>query len=370
MNETDDGKVDFKNIYKIDCVRERELLGEIIPPTQAVHGEGVTGFILKGKDGKPKPVLPGKGVVFDKVSQKFYASIEGQPFLKGNKLMVSKLYVVPNGVDYSTGNISFVGSVHICGDVASGFEVEAEGDILVEGIVEGAVLKAGGSIKIMRGFAGADKGSIHAEGDVRCKYISNGTVEAMGEILVEDSIINSTVTSHAKIKVFNKKGNILGGLVRAKDSVRVLNLGSEFGVGTKVIVGSHFILREELGEINKAQKLNSLKMDKISKGIQSFTVLTTGKALDKTHVSKLKQLKLILKKLKKDEEDFENKKDELLKEFNKKCMSKIYVRKHAHPGVSVQIGNTVYALNDIFTNCSFFEDRFRAVVKLGKYEDE
>lgn len=370
LNEEVDGKVDFKNIYKIDCVREGEFLGEVIAPTLAVPGKGVTGFVLKGKNGKPKPILPGKGARFDKTTQKFYSAIEGQPFLRGNKIIVSPLYVVPNGVDYSTGNISFVGSVHVCGDVGSGFTVEAEGDILVEGIVEGAILKAGGSVKVQRGFAGAEKGEIYAEGDVRCKYISNGTVEAEGNILVEDSIINSTVTSHAKVKVFNKKGNILGGLVRAQDSVRVLNLGSEFGVGTKIIVGSHFILREQLGEINKAQKFNSLKMDKISKGIQSFTNLATGKSLDKSHMAKLKQLKAILKKLKLDEDNFEAKKDELLKEFNKKCMSKIYVRNHAHPGVSVQIGNTVYALNDVFTNCSFFEDRFKAVVKLGTYEEE
>ncbi|MCO4783925.1 MAG: DUF342 domain-containing protein [Candidatus Cloacimonetes bacterium] len=370
LDETGDGKVDFKNIYKIDCVREGDFLGEIIPPTMAIPGKGVTGFVLKGKNGKPKPILPGKGARFDKTTQKFYSMIEGQPFLRGNKIIVSPLYVVPNGVDYSTGNISFVGSVHVCGDVGSGFTVEAEGDILVEGIVEGATLKAGGSVKVQRGFAGADKGAIYAEGDVRCKYISNGTVEASGNVLVEDSIINSNVTSHAKIKVFDKKGNILGGLVRAQDSIRVLNLGSEFGVGTKIVVGSHFILREQLGEINKSQKMNSLKMDKISKGIQSFTNLANGKNLEKSHMLKLKQLKAILKKLKVDEDSFESKKDELLKEFNKKCMSKIYVRNNAYPGVSVQIGNTVYALNDVFTNCSFFEDRFKAVVKLGIYEEE
>ncbi|PCJ20331.1 MAG: hypothetical protein COB02_04655 [Candidatus Cloacimonadota bacterium] len=368
--ETDDGKVDFKNIYKIDCVRKNDILGEIIPPTPSINGMGVTSFVLKGKTGKARPILPGKGVAFDKKSQKFYSELDGQPFLKGNKILVSKVYVVPNGVDYSTGNISFVGSVHICGDVASGFEVEAEGDILVEGIVEGAILKAGGSIKIQKGFAGADKGSIYAEGDVRCKYISNGNVEAMGEVLVEDSIINSAVTSHSKIKVFNKKGNILGGLIRAKESIRVLNLGSDFGVATKVIVGKHFILKEQLGEINKSQKLNSLKMDKISKGIQSFTSLTTGKTLDKNHLIKLKQLKSILQKLKKDEGEFELSKEELLKIFNEKCRAKIFVKENAYSGVSVQIGNTVYALNDIFSNCSFFEDRFRAVVKLGKYEEE
>ena len=46
-------------------------------------------------------------------------------------VMVSDIYRVPANVDPSTGDIEYNGTVEVAGNVATGFKVKAEGDIIV-----------------------------------------------------------------------------------------------------------------------------------------------------------------------------------------------------------------------------------------------
>ena len=47
------------------------------------------------------------------------------------------VYVVPGDVDFSTGNIDFIGSVKVMGSVRNGFSVKAEGNVEIMGRLEG-----------------------------------------------------------------------------------------------------------------------------------------------------------------------------------------------------------------------------------------
>ena len=74
------------------------------------------------------------------------------------KINVFPVYEVNGDVDYNTGNIDFVGTIVIRGNVRSGFKVKADGDIRIIGSVEGAELEAAGSIEISAGIIGQNKG--------------------------------------------------------------------------------------------------------------------------------------------------------------------------------------------------------------------
>ena len=86
--------------------------------------------------------LNGKNCFFDEGDLRFYAEITGQPLLKNNKIVVVPIFTVAGDVDLSVGNVNFLGSIVVNGNINAGFSVTASEDIRVLGNVEGAFLKA------------------------------------------------------------------------------------------------------------------------------------------------------------------------------------------------------------------------------------
>lgn len=106
--------------------------------------------------------------------------------------MVSDVYDVPANVDVSTGDIEYKGTVHVNGNVLTGYMIQATGDIIVNGVVEGAILIAGGNIVLKRGMQGMTKGSLSAAGNITAKFIENSEVRCEGTLMC-DAILHSDV---------------------------------------------------------------------------------------------------------------------------------------------------------------------------------
>lgn len=150
--------------------------------------------------------------------------------------MVSQILIVDT-VDFSTGNIDFPGSVHIQGNVPSGFTVKAAGDIVVQGVVENAVLIAGGNIALCRGVKGAGSGSLGAGQDIRTLFIESCQVRAGGSIYA-DTILNSDVACGHTVSVYGQRGYLLGGVCMAGDFVSAAQIGNAAQIATSVIIRS------------------------------------------------------------------------------------------------------------------------------------
>lgn len=89
----------------------------------------------------------------------------------------------------------------------------AKGDVIAHGIVEAATIDAGGSVYISDGFAGMQKGIVHAVENVNIGYINQGKVHAGNNIHVERSIMHSVCV--AKNSITCTHGNIIGGFLSA-----------------------------------------------------------------------------------------------------------------------------------------------------------
>ena len=132
----------------------------------------VTGKTLVAVDGKDIDVTMGKGVVASPNNKdEWVADTDGQVIIKENKISVLALYEIPGDVNLSTGNIDFIGTVIVRGDVKDGFKVYAGEDLVVNGVVEGAELKCSGKLSIAGGVSGNDKAKIICAGDANIKYI-------------------------------------------------------------------------------------------------------------------------------------------------------------------------------------------------------
>ncbi|MEG1367103.1 MAG: FapA family protein, partial [Oscillospiraceae bacterium] len=160
------GIADYKSLNFIHNVKQGDLLCDIVRSTVGFSGISVCGDVITGRSGTSSGLVCGVNTLLSDDRTKLYASCNGQVFLKGKTVYVRRTLTVDN-VDSSTGNILFVGSVHVKGDVTSGFSVRAGGNITIDGVAENAVLVSGNNISISDGIKGSGKALIVADGNVR-----------------------------------------------------------------------------------------------------------------------------------------------------------------------------------------------------------
>ena len=116
-------------------------------------------YLWLGKPMMPKKVRNrvlrfGRNIRISEDKCTIYSKVSGHVTLVDDMVMVSDVYRFPANVDSSTGDIDYKGTVEVTGNVTTGFAVKAEGDIIVNGVVEGATLISGGNIVLKRGMQG------------------------------------------------------------------------------------------------------------------------------------------------------------------------------------------------------------------------
>jgi len=255
----EDGRIDFKEIDSIiEIKRGQEILRKIpaVKPEDGmdIYGEKVdAAFVVKEGYNKGEHIVESMGD-----SSIFVSDIDGCLNVEGKKISVSPFAIIKGNVDYDSGNIDFNGSVHVLGSVLPGFSVKAKGDIIVDKNVDDAYLEAEGDVTVKHGISGKGSMKIVAGGRVRSKYILNSTVEAVKEIEVEDSIINSKVFSNDRISVTARNGKIIGGEIIARHEIVVNVAGVPKENLTKLTVGESLFVERELIEIRR--EIDSVKL--------------------------------------------------------------------------------------------------------------
>jgi uncharacterized protein (DUF342 family) len=133
---------------------------------------------------------------------------------------------VNGDVNLKTGNIIFLGTVIINGNVEDGFSVKAAGNIEVNGTVEKAELDAEGDIIVHQGITGKSAGRVKSGCSIWARFIENAVIEAGDMVVVSDGIINSQVDAYRRIVCQGKRAHIVGGRLRASEEINAKILGS------------------------------------------------------------------------------------------------------------------------------------------------
>lgn len=268
LMEQEDGKVDFREVSRIVNVVRGQLIAQKSRPTDATQGRAVTGEVLFGKNGKPARFKVGKNVVVNQEETAMYAAIDGLVSMTDrDRINVFPVYEVNGDVDYNIGNINFVGNVVIRGNVLTGFQVKAAGDIRVIGGVEGAELEAEGSIEITGGIVAGNKGYVKAGKNLRCSFIQDGQAFAAEDILVSLSIMHSNLRAGRNIICGGAKGLLVGGVVQAGELVQARTIGNSMSTATTIEVGVHPEQRSRLTDLRKQARANAESLDKAEKAL-------------------------------------------------------------------------------------------------------
>lgn len=289
--ERSDGSIDYREVSQLANVKAGQLIAERYPPVPGVPGKDVTGAEIEPKDGKEANFKVGKNVVVNAEKTGLYAAIDGLVTKTDkDKLNVFPVYEVNGDVDYHIGNIDFVGTVVIRGNVLSGFKIRASGDIRVTGGIEGAEVESDGSIEISGGIIGNNKGLVKAGRSVKCSFIQEGIVQANEDVIVSQSIMHSNVRAGREILCLGSKGLIVGGTLQAGEKITARMIGNAMSTATSIEVGVRPELRQELNELRAVIRALTDSLDKTDKALGMLNQLAAAGQLPPQRITMRLQL--------------------------------------------------------------------------------
>lgn len=265
--ENKNERVDYRNLNTIDNVAKDSVICKLVPATLGSSGMTVTGREMVPNPGQDMVLKPGVGVKQDPNDKsQFIATETGQVVMKGDTINVLALYEVNGDLTLKIGNIDFMGTVIIKGSVTGEYKVKAGQDVIIDGVLDGGEVTAGGKVQIKGGIIG-QKTRVTADGNIDTKYIRNAYVESGGVITVVDTIQHSTVIASEKV-VLTGRGMLQGGTTVAGWEVLAKEIGAKSGVPTDIEVGEDPRLRDEMRRIEKESKAHLEQLDKTKKGVQ------------------------------------------------------------------------------------------------------
>ena len=274
LREAADGRVNFKELGLIQNVVAGQPLARKLPPENGQLGRTVTGKAIPAKNGKDIPTPLGRNVHMGDDGSTIIADINGQVILIGGKINVEEIFTVPGDVDLKTGNIMFLGTVIVAGNVEDGFSVKASGNIEIRGNVGKCEIVAEGDIVVHLGINGKSGGVIQAGKSLWSKFIENATVECGETVIVSDGIINSTVVANKKIICQGKRAAIVGGRYRACEEIKAKTLGSPVGRAETILeVGYDPKSKEKMDQLqNQAYRLKR-QVEELDKNISTLNII-------------------------------------------------------------------------------------------------
>jgi len=271
LEEDEKGRVDFRELDLIENVVVGQVLAEKIPATTGEPGMTVTGRELPAKDGKDVQLQPGKNVKLSDDGMQLIAEINGQVVYNRGRVSVEPVYEVKGDVSLDTGNIVFLGTVIVRGNVEDGFSVKAAGNIDIRGNVGKAQLEAEGDIIIKQGLLGKDEAEIVAGNDIVAKFIERAKkVEAGRDVIVSEGIMHSYVDAGKRVICNGRRAMIVGGRVRAGEEVNAKTIGSPSFTETIIEVGLDPKSRQQLIELQEELRESKDKIHELSMNINTL----------------------------------------------------------------------------------------------------
>lgn len=358
-----DGTVDYNSVEVINPVDTGELLAKIIPGKPGTAGKNVSGEAIYPKALEDISIAVGNNVELSEDGLEAYAACDGQAAYRGGKIWVDNVYIVQGDVDVSTGNIAFNGDVLINGSIRTGFSVKAKGNIEINGVVEGAEIKAGKSIMIRNGIQGMKKAYVVAGEDITTKFIESAVVIANGFINAS-SILYSDITGDKGVLVKGKKAIIVGGIIRALGHIECDKVGSIMGSNTVLQVGYPENIDEIIDRLVSEISITEEKKDDILQVIRYYKNSLKDKEVPNELVIKVKKIidksKEIICELDQKKRAFNRYKN--LRTRKETDSDIIIVSGHVYQGVKIEINGVSRYIRDEMSSSVFRKDDDNTIV--------
>ncbi|MDR0561296.1 MAG: FapA family protein [Spirochaetaceae bacterium] len=366
-----DGRVNFRESNNIQNVVKDQPLGKKIAAEDGVNGRKVTGDYLPTKPGADLDLnqMLGNNVYIGDDKLTVLAKCAGQFVLAGGKINVEPVYTVQGNVNLKTGNITFLGSVIVTGNVEDGFSVKATSNIEIKGTVEKAEIEAEGDVVVLKGISGKGTGSIKAGKSVWARFIENAVIEAGNMVVATDGIINSQVDAFKRIVCQGKRARIVGGCYRASEEINAKTIGSAAsGTETLCEVGLDPKSKKQLDHlVEKKQKIEK-DLDEAKLNFQALdNILKQRKSLPPEKEVQMKDLMEQHRDLTIQLKQVTEELDQIKQIVNTvKTRGRVSASDKIFPGVKVVIRDTIEDVKNEYKAITFILDN--DLIKAVKYE--
>ena len=327
--EEADNAIDFYNQSAYLTIDEGQQIATLIKPEMGKPGFDVYGRRIPPRPGKAYPLQAHPSVRVESDGT-VSATLSGLLTHDATHIRIDPILQIANGVNFSTGNIEFDGSVLIANGVCDRFSVECTDDLSVSGLIEAAHLKCGGSFRA-GGFAGREQGTLTVGKDARCRYLVGVRAEVTGDLSVEKEIINSHVNVYGSISL--RSGDLIGSEAHVWGRAKISTIGSEAGVATTLRLGYVPEVTDPLNQFEEMMPRLSDHIEQLNERIDELDGPTDQhpeaiamKRRELTNARDQLQAKLDL---------LRKKYDGLIERFNSKSRVDLEVYDAIHPGVKL-----------------------------------
>lgn len=351
----EDGTADFFELNMVRNVAEGAVLVTRAPATRGTPGTDVLGRTLAAIDGQEARLYPGAGTKLSSDGQGILAAVAGHAVMSDRgEVSVTPIFTVRGDVDFGTGNIDFVGTVVILGDLQSGFTVKAGQKVEIHGGVMGGSVEAGGEVVVRCGILAGSR--VQAGANLSCRFVEGSEVKAGGDVMVADAILNAQVTAGGNLAVTGRRGTIVGGRIRARSEVSTRYLGSPACGPVEVEVG---LGTQGLEELERLQRENQRVEERLLRANQTLSYLREiaarpGYQADPGHTWQLQQALRHQKEFQAEREVLVKRLEELREIARAEQACRIRAFEMVYPSVRIVIGSGKYLVIDQCPNICFF----------------
>lgn len=247
------GLIDYREHGDIVMVHTGALLMRRLPATPGAPGFTVRGDVLPAKAGRDAPFaahLTGAEVSAEDPNL-LQASQSGHPVRVPGGVMVEPVLRLAE-VNIASGNIRYDGTVHVEGEIGQEMRVQASGDIIVGGMVDGGLLEAGGDITVAGGVIAHAR--LRAGGAISARFAETAWLYAGTAIVIGDMALECEMQSLNQIVVgasAPQRGRLIGGRATAMMLIQAPILGSPSGGVTKLVLGANPELEARCRELHQ-----------------------------------------------------------------------------------------------------------------------
>jgi uncharacterized protein (DUF342 family) len=224
----DDAPVNHYERGALVLVKREQTIARVIEPVPGIDGRDVRGNPIPARIGRPAHRQLDATVARE--DDRLVARIAGMLHRKRDRVFISEMMELADGVNFATGNINFSGDIAIRGDVLDRFRVKAAGDVEVRGLIEAATIETGGNLLAHGGMTGYPNGLIHVGGDMIARFLNRATGVIHGNLHVEREILDCDLTVGGDLDL--PAGIITGGVIRMNQHAMIATAGKPNAVQT------------------------------------------------------------------------------------------------------------------------------------------
>jgi hypothetical protein len=261
----ENGQINFREIQSFTDVKENQVIATKTQPVKGRNGEDLFGGVIPSRNPRDLGIKCGLNTFKEENDEeiKIISATEGIVDNKNGIISVFPQLRFPGDIDYGTGNIHTKVNVHINGTVCTGFTVQSEKNIFINGSIEdNCVIEAGGDIYVQNGATGQNTKLI-AGGNLSIKFIEGSKFSVKGNVNVQRFLLgaegecgDTMVIMGAGVNL-NERGAIVDCDLKIKNSLIVPTIGNEAGTKSTIEFGYDGVMHSRI--VNLTEAVEKLK---------------------------------------------------------------------------------------------------------------